>query len=328
MSLQDIILKYVDVKPHPNQQGWYQTLCRVCNDHGKKGLRAGFRFDGDSVAYNCFNCGITASYHPAGILTDKMSKVLHAFDIPESELNQLILDNIGKDNKSKHINKYIDIIPPELPLPEFFYPLTDDKQDDWCQESIDYLTSRNVDWTSQPFFCVKQSSDQKFKRWYGRLIIPVYYDKKLIFYQGRDLTNLHVKKYLSPNASKQNVLYGYEKILQHTTEPLYVMEGWFDAVLIDGIALLGNKLTPAHIEWLNRTKRQKVIIPDKFGDGQLLAKSALKQGWAISTPDFADCKDVSAAVEKYGLLYTLKTISNNIVDGPLAEINLNIYCEK
>lgn len=327
MNLQDIVFKYVNIRTTPNSQGWYQTLCEVCHDHGKKGLRAGFKFENDSVSYNCFNCGITGSYHPAFALSDKMSKILKAFNIPESELNELILNNIGEHplhNNKQHNN----IIPIEIPLPDFFYPLTNDINDDWCQESIHYLTSRNIDWTSQPFYCVKQSTDPKFKNWYGRLIIPVYYDNKLIFYQGRDLTDLHIRKYLSPNVSKQNILYGYDKILQHTSEPLFITEGWFDAVLIDGIALFGNKLTPAHIEWLNKTKRQKVIIPDKYGDGQLLAKAALHQNWAISTPDWGNCKDISDAVSKYGLLYTITTISNNIFEGSLANINLNLYCEK
>lgn len=328
MNLEDIILKYVHVRPHSNKEGWYQTLCKVCNDHGKKGYRAGFKFDHGSVAYNCFNCGITASYHPNQSLSEKMTTVLQAFDVPEYELNALILDSIGKQTNSGYTAKHQAIIPEPVNIPDFFYPLIDDKDDDWCQESIDYLTKRQIDWTTQPFFCVKQSANPAYKKWYGRLIIPVYYNNQIVFYQGRDLTDLHIRKYLSPNISKQNILYGYHNINNNTNEPLYITEGWFDAVLLDGIALFGNRITPAQTEWLNKTKRPKVIIPDKYGNGHLLGEQAIKQSWSIATPNFGNAKDVNEAVIKYGLLYVLQSIKDNIHEGTLASIHLNIYCEK
>lgn len=328
-SLQEIIRQYVQLPSGVNSHGWYSVLCRVCNDHGKKGTRAGFKFDQHSVGYNCFNCGHSAVHNPSQskTISKDMIEVLDAFGIPESEWKKVYLDALL--NNYEDTQQELTILEPlEIPLLPFFYRLTNDQNDDWCQGAIEYLTNRDIDWTEHPFYCVRKSTHPDNKKWYGRLIIPIYKDGKLIFYQGRDLTDLHQKKYLSATTPRDNVLYGYDNLLVHSSDPLYVVEGWFDAYALQGVALFGNKLTKQHIMWLNRSNRPKVIIPDRVGDGYLLAEQAIKLGWKISTLDKNDsCKDVNDSIHKHGLLYTLKTILDNTVEGNSAQIITNIYCE-
>lgn len=309
----------------PNSKGWHPILCKVCNDHGKKGPRAAFIFHDGGCSYNCFNCGISASYHPSDEeMSDNMITVMRAFNIPDIDWQTVIFKNIGVEGRSRNQTQS-NIIPSTIQLPDYFYPLTDDKSDDWCQYSIEYLTERQIDWTSYNFFCVKLS---RFKNWYGRLIIPIFYNENLVFYQGRDLTDMHIKKYLNPPVTRENILYGYHNILTRTDEPLFVVEGWFDAYLLNGVAIFGNKMTTQQIQWLNKTDRKKVVIPDRFGDGHLLAEQALQLGWSVSTPDIGDCKDVNAAIMKYGLFYTIQTINDNIVEEEIAKTRINFYCKK
>ena len=97
--------------------------------------------------------------------------------------------------------------------------------------------------------------------------------------------------------------------------------------MIQGVSVFGNHMTPNQIKWLKQSSRQKVIIPDRFGDGHLLAEQALELDWAVSYPDIGSCKDVNDAIVKYGMLYTLKTISDNICLDFEAEARLGIYCE-
>jgi DNA primase len=156
----------------------------------------------------------------------------------------------------------------------------------------------------------------------------VYKNNKLIFWQGRDLVGTRVKKYISPDVARDNIMYGYDRLMDHSPDPLYVVEGWFDAVHVDGIAVFGNQLTPAQVYWLSKSPRAKVVIPDKYGDGHLLAKQALKLGWSLSLPDCGSCKDVSDMVSKYGSIYTYKTIRENTVSGFEAEALLGLYCKK
>ncbi|MCK9369593.1 hypothetical protein M0R04_06770 [Candidatus Dojkabacteria bacterium] len=328
-SLQDIIRQHINLD-RPNSQGWCPVLCRVCGDKGHKGKRAAFRFDDHTVGYNCFNCSTTAVYDPSQNRnpSKSMIQVLESFGIPEVEWRKISFDAlVNKYDTVDHERQQIE--PTEIPLLPFFYPLSDDKDDDWCQYSIDYLTERGIDWKSYPFFCVRRNEHPDNKRWYGRLIIPTYKDKKLIFYQGRDLTDLHKKKYLSATTIRENVMYGYNQLLVYSQDPLYVTEGFFDSFMLNGVAIFCNKLTAQQILWLNRSNRPKVIIPDRYGDGQILANQAIELGWKISTLDLGDnCKDVNESIVKHGMLYTIKTIVNNTTEGVQASVRVNAYCKR
>jgi hypothetical protein len=337
-TLQQVIQQHINLPTRPNGRGFYSILCKVCNDHGKKGKRAGFKFENKTVGYNCFNCGHGAGYDPDKheTMPRDMITVLEAFGIPEIDWQVVLFDALASREAGTTGDKTVEFVslePDELTMPPFFYRLTDDPNDDFAQYGIQYLTSRNIDWKSQPFYLVRKIDHPDNERWYGRLIIPVYKGKTLIFWQGRDLTDLHVKKYLSPNVPKENVLFGYDQLDRYTTEPLYILEGWFDAYHLDGIAVFGSKMTPNQVKIINRSPRPKVVVPDRAGDGQLLALQALELGWSISTPQIEPCKDVDAAISKYGKLYTQMSIVQHTHQADLEDDHFNaraalgVYCE-
>lgn len=327
-TLQEVIRNAVWLPARSNSRGFYSVLCKVCNDHGRKGPRAGFKFDGDVVGYNCFNCGHAAKFDPStdDEMSPKMREVLSAFGIPEIDWrpvlnNQLVIHN-------SHIKKQqlSSIEPKQIQLLPCCEPLTD-TPNEWNQYAIEYLHSRGIQHTEYPFFIVNRPQPKIYKRWFGRLIIPVYKDNNLVYYQGRDLSDINHPKYLNPSEDRDTVLYGYHNILDDVDLPLYVTEGWFDAYHINGVAVFHHHMSPNHIRWLERTRREKVIIPDRYGTGYRLAQQAIDHGWSVSYPDIGDCKDVNDAFIKYGKLYTLKTIKENTCSGTEAECRLGIYCD-
>jgi hypothetical protein len=333
LSLQQIIRQRISLPARPNGHGFYGVLCKVCNDHGKKGKRAGFKFTGEAVGYNCFNCGHSAGYdpHKHETMPKDMVTVLDAFGIPDTDWQQVLFRGLELRQTAGFGEKHDihhNIEPDEIHFPPYFYRLTDDPSDDFAQYAIEYLTSRKVNWKEYPFYLVHKVEHPDNERWYGRLIIPTYKGNKLVFWQGRDLTDLHVKKYLSPSVPRENILTGYDELDRYTDEPLYIVEGWFDAFHLKGVAVYGNKMTQNQITWINRSNRPKVVIPDRIGDGYLLAKQALDLGWAVSTPDIGSCKDVNDAIVKYGELYTRKSIlQHTSTDRFAAEAQLGVYCE-
>lgn len=335
-DLEDLIRAYVPLRNHPNPQGWFSVLCKVCGDHGRKGERAGFKFDQTATGYHCFNCGCKATYDSGSDeeLSREMKKVLRAYGVPESDWGKVLFNSLVQRNATGKVERVkaqqVEHEPSQLSLPKFFYPLTDDPDDEWAQFAMFYLKEdRSIEWDSYQFMLAKETDDPKSKAWTGRVIIPIYKNNKLIFYQGRDMTGLRIKKYLSPGSPKGGVMYGFDHIFgrHDRDEPLYVVEGWFDAFPIQGVAVFGNVLTPSQIYWLNRTPRPKVIIPDKHGDGFMLGKQALDMGWSIATPDIGDCKDVNEAMKKYGLLYVIDTLRDNIYNGFEGYTRLGVYCE-
>ena len=108
-KLENVIRHYVHLPPHPNTKGWYAVLCKVCNDHGRKGNRAAFRFDHSSVGYHCFNCGIAAGYDPLKDerMSDKMVKVLESFGVPDAEWKQVVLTALSQRNEGQKPQKLV-----------------------------------------------------------------------------------------------------------------------------------------------------------------------------------------------------------------------------
>jgi hypothetical protein len=266
-------------------------------------------------------------------MSPNMIEVLNDFNVPSDEWKKVLLSDMSKRNEggvsALPKDKIRNIEPQALDLPETFYSLADAPDSDaWKEIAMDYLIEdRGIDPSQHPFYLSRKTDIPHLKKWFGRVIYPVYKGNKLIYYQGRDLTGKAQKKYESPAVSKDKVIYGFDKLFDGSDLPLYIVEGWFDAAVIDGVAILGNELSDAQIEWLNRSPKKKVYIPDRFGDGKLAGERALKLGWHISTPDIGQCKDMNDAVKKYGKLYVMKTIADNTATGFEAKMKLGVFCE-
>lgn len=347
---EQLIRTHVHLPNQPSGTGWYPILCKVCNDHGKKGPRAGFKFENDGLAYHCFNCGLKTTYYPHyDTIPGDTTKVFESFGIPTEEVNKLRLETLKQKDKhgvlSVRKKEGLVINPKELSIPDHFYLLSDaTKNDKWAEIARAYLEDRKVDHTSYPFFLStgiptnyigpesqKSAFVRAAQKWTKRVIIPIYKDEKLIYYQGRDLTEHALKKYESPSAPKERIIYGFDQLFINEDRPLYVTEGFFDAFLIQGVALLGNELTEPQIVWLNKSRRDKVYVPDKGLSGAKNAQRALEQGWKISFPvepgSSTNCKDISDAIIKYGQLYVHNILKEETKEGFQAKAALTLYCK-
>jgi DNA primase len=270
-------------------------------------------------------------------MPQKMVQVLNDFGVPESEWKQALLTNLqlrfseGGASSAKIVHR-TDIEPAIIPLPDYFYFLKHASPNDkWAKIARYYLEDRAVDPESYPFMLAEHTGDPKQDVWFGRVIIPIYKESNLIFYIGRDLTEKKAKKYLSPSYSKEKIIYGFDRLFQNLEEPLYIVEGWFDAHVVNGIAILGNEISEAQEIWLNKSPRQKVYIPDRSGNGKNAALRALDLGWSIATPAkeswASDVKDINDAVKRYGLMYVLRSLAETTATGFAARANLELYCK-
>lgn len=332
--LKEILESLVDLG-HPNTKGWQSTLCKVCNDHGRKGRRAAFRFDGTVCAYKCQNCGIKGAYDTESHFSpsDTFKEIILAFGVnPDviSELEFKSLDNRLSGSTPSAVKNAARLpVAQEIPLPPYFIKLADVDPNSPIRQlaELHLIEDRAIDPASYPFYIGVKTDDHDSKRWVNRLIIPVYNQTgKLIFFQGRDLIGTAVKKYLSVNVPREAVAYGMSEMMLHTNRPLFITEGFFDAFHLQGVAVLGRDLTQPIIDMLNRSPREKIVVPDRFGDGGDLARAAIRLGWKVSIPDFGNCKDVTEAIVKYGKLYVVKTITDNVYSGNAAETMVKLYC--
>lgn len=332
-NFESIIRYYIPLPSKTTPSGWYALRCPVCNDHRNK-KRGGWKFEDSKTMYHCFNCSIAAVYDEnTEYFSADMEKVLQSFKVPENVIERLKFKSFENRQKWKTrgvTNKQITISEPKLiNLPKHFYRLVEDQDDIWSQIAQEYLNSRGIDIDDYRFYLSTGGSTPEENQWKKRLIIPVYKGEKLIFYQGRDLTGKNKTKYLSaPSVSKGSIIYGFDFLYKNVEQPLFVTEGFFDAFHIKGVAVFGNKMSQQQIEYLKMSPRQKVVVPDRKGNGHLLAIQGLQQGWSVSVLPFDDCKDVDEAVNKYGKLYVIQTLIENIVSGFEAEVRIKLLCEK
>jgi len=319
-KMQDIITMHVHLG-RPNHRGWYPCVHIGGCDRGHKGKRAAFIFDGDSTGFHCFNCGVKTKFDPLTqkSIPVKMKQILSDFGITESELNGILFDLLASQPDSlvlQTTEKQLDLEPPVITLPDHFYQLgtRNDAQSELATHHLE--EQRGITPSDYTFYM------SNHKDWKARLIIPIYKNKKLIFYQGRDLLGTRVNKYKSVDTPRECICYGYDQLIKYNQDPLYVVEGFFDAFTIDGIAVLSNELTTHQLEILRRSPRPKVVIPDRTGNGFVMANQAIEEGWSVSIPDTPNSKDISDAVQRYGRLYVLKSIRDNIVGGFEAKLRV------
>ena len=75
------------------------------------------------------------------------------------------------------------------------------------------------------------------------------------------------------------------------------------------MAVLHNTISEKQAKVIKQLQRDIVVVPDQDKSGLELINRAIKLGWSVSIPNWAeDIKDVNDAVKRYGRLGTLITI--------------------
>jgi hypothetical protein len=342
MSIEDVVKGKLVFNRGTSGKGWNLIYCEVCGDGSRtKGPRGGWLFQDEMCFYHCFNCGVDGNFDPNREMpfSKDMRKIFNAFGIEEQEyytvVNQAKMKN-GDQPAAKP--KYIDnpIVP--IDIPKHFYPLSLAAPDDmYANMAKEFLTTK---WFISPkaydFFLstgISKDPNPKVqaiaKTLRTRLIIPIFKNGKMIYFQARDLTGTHSKKYINPEEnSRSNLIYNFDALYKDLEMPLYICEGFADAFHLDGVAVFENKISRQQIKIIEKTPRQKVVVPDRKGDSYKLAEQALELGWSISLPDIGDCKDITEAIGRYGKLYVLKSIARNIKTGYEAQVALKLVSSR
>jgi DNA primase len=148
-----------------------------------------------------------------------------------------------------------------------------------------------------------------------RLIIPFYYEKRIVGWTARTVAADKKPKYLTE--TQPGFVYGldeqgYNKVF------VILCEGQVDAIHVDGCALGGSEINDAQALLLNRLNKDVIVVPDRDKAGSKLVEQAIELGWHVSLPDWdLDINDVGDAVQRYGRLYTLYSIANAAESGTL-----------
>ena len=174
---------------------------------------------------------------------------------------------------------------------------------------LEYIASRKLCLDDYPFYWTPRIGFN------NRVIIPFFFQNQIVGYTARVINSNTNPRYLS----EQQPGYVFNLDRQdYTREFVIVCEGPFDAISIDGCALLGSEIKDSQNWLLKQLNKQIVLVPDRDKVGATTVEHAIELGWAVSMPDWPDnIKDINDAVVKLGRLTALWLIKQSIETYPL-----------
>lgn len=317
--ISDFIKGLLPAKRKQTPSGWisFNAPCCVHNGdsadtRGRGGLTA--NADG-SVSYHCFNCGFKASYQPGRHLTFKFRKLLSWMGANDNDVKRLVIEAIRiKDlvapEQVKEPEEKIEFKVRTLPegAVSFQQMITFHVLDDFknvpplLNSAVDYTNSRKINYDKYDFYW----TDSTEHSLHQRVIIPMIWEGKIIGYTSRAVTDGVKPKYYSNY--EPNFVFNMNNQLRDS-KFVIVCEGPFDAMSVDGVAVMSNECSETQAEIIESLGREVIVVADRDRAGAKLLQNALEYGWSASFPVWQEtCKDINEAVVKYGKLFVLKSI--------------------
>jgi len=148
-----------------------------------------------------------------------------------------------------------------------------------------------------------------------RLIIPFYFESRVVGWTGRSIVPDKKPKYLTE--VQPGYVYGLDE-QRHNKVFAILCEGQLDAIHVEGCALGGSEISDQQAMLLDRLGKQIIVVPDRDKAGSKLVERAIELGWSVSLPDWPnDVNDIGDSVARYGRLYTLHSIAVFAEESPL-----------
>jgi hypothetical protein len=322
-DIQSALLTLLPSKRKLTSGGWTSFNAPCCHHRGERQdekLRGGIRVENDGFVYHCFNCGFAAGWTPGKILSKNTKSLFQWIGMNEIDIGKLNLAALKIKDDQPVLKKALNLVLLEKPLPDECKSINE-----WVQEgsqdpdlatAIEYVLDRGMqyDWYNWHWSATPGFRD--------RIIIPFYQDGKVVGYTGRKVKPGN-PKYLTD--SQSGYVFNLDRQVWNR-QYVIVVEGQFDAIAIDGVAIMTNEPNDAQIARLTALNKEIIVVPDKDRPGAKMLKSAIANGWSASLPPWGDdIKDVADAVKKYGRLYVLATILHYKVSG---EIKINLMKKK
>jgi len=301
------ILTYLPAKRKQTPSGWISFNAPCCQHNGNtqdRRQRGGLKPNDQGWSYHCFNCGYTASFQLGRNVSFKARRLLGWMGVPDNEIEHLNLESMkhrnvhGILNERQRLSNALSAIEfEEKDLPPFAELLTPEHKYYW-----DYVQSRCV---PADFPMMVQIENDGIHWTRSHVVVPFTYDNKVVGWTCRFLDNKQ-PKYISD--SQPGYVFGVD--LQHSDwQHVIVTEGIFDALSINGVAVMHNTISDAQARLIRSLDRAITVVPDMDSAGVELIDRAVELGWAVSIPDWPEgVKDVNDAVIRLGKLPTLLTI--------------------
>ena len=301
------VISFLPAKRKQTSSGWISFNAPCCSHNGEspdKRQRGGMKSTEQGWSFHCFNCGYTASFILGRNLTYKARKLLEWLNVPQEEIERINLESLKHKNiegilseRQQVANVLQGIEFEERDLPPAAELITLEHQKHW-----EYLRKRCAP-EDYPFMTVIKNDNIHWTR--PQVIVPFTYNNKIVGYSCRMLDG-HNPKYI--HDIQPGYVFGTD-LQKDAWQLAIVVEGVFDALSINGLAVLHAEINDAQVKLIRSLGKEVVVVPDQDEAGMKLVDRAIELGWGVSMPEWpVDVKDVNDAVIKFGKLGTLITI--------------------
>lgn len=304
--IQDTLQSILPRKRKTTSGGWISFNAPCCEHRGENRdtkSRGGVLFEKFGFVYHCFNCGFKTGWTPGKSFSKNAKDLFRWLHLPDSELNKLILETLKEKNLTDNYTKEIVFDLKEEQLPNECKSIKE-----WAEENciegdffncVNYIVDRgfslddyNWHWSKEPGYK-------------DRVVIPFYYKSKIVGWTARKI-NDGKPKYLTKTQP------GYVFNLDNqkfSRKYVIVVEGQFDAIAIDGVAIMTNEPNETQCARINALSKDVIVVPDRDSAGSKILNAAIEHNWYVSLPPWGDTiKDVAEAMQTYGKIYTLSAI--------------------
>jgi hypothetical protein len=292
------VLSYLPARRKPSASGWISFNAPCCEHNGEsrdRRSRGGIKTTPTGWSYHCFNCGFTASFVLGRTLTFKARKLLSWMNVPQEEIERINLESLKHKSiegllgdRQEIVNRLQSIVFEDRDLPADTQTLN--------KQAEEYLRKRCAP-PDYPFLYKTMPRPG--------IVIPFTHDNQVVGHTTRFLDN-RTPRYI------QDIQPGYvfgTDLQGANWQCAIVVEGVFDALSINGLAVLHADVNEAQARLIRSLDREIIVVPDQDEPGMRLVDRAVELGWAVSIPDWpADVKDTNDAVIRWGKAATLITI--------------------
>jgi hypothetical protein len=293
------VISFLPGKRKQTASGWISFNAPCCIHRGDtqdKRQRGGIKpsLDG-SWSYHCFNCGYTASFVLGRNLTFKARRLLEWMNVPTEEIERVNLESLKHKSIEGLLGDRQEVIQ-KLQSIEFEDRDLPAETQELNEPAKEYLQKRRVP-LDYPFLYKTMPRPG--------VVIPFTHNNQVVGHTTRFLDD-RTPRYI------QDIQPGYvfgTDLQRDNWQTAIVVEGVFDALSINGLAVLHAEINDAQARLIRSLGREVVVVPDQDAAGMRLVDRAVELGWSVSMPDWpAGIKDVNDAVIRWGQLATLITI--------------------
>jgi hypothetical protein len=317
----DLFRSLLPPRTKSSPSGWTSFNAPCCHHRGHKQdtrKRAGIRFDGEGIVYNCFNCKFSTGWQPGSPFGEKMKTLARWMNADEDIVKRLVFESMKTESSGyQAAPSEFKIDFADRTLPEDAMPLAkwaniikvDDELNNDFVLVLEYLVSRGYNNPFEQNFYWTPTAGYK-----DRVIIPFLWQGRFVGNTARKIRN-GKPKYLSDQPP--HFVFNFDQ-QQDNQKYVLVTEGPFDALAVNGVGLLTNEIADQQSRIINSLGSEVIVIPDQDQAGLVLFDQAAELNWSVAVPNWEDdVKDAAEAVQRYGRLYVVVDAVMTAHKGPI-----------